>query len=329
MKRWIAILSMGLASSILFAQEPAKEPAENKALNPGEEPAKTAPADTAATDLKNGIWTSPAGTNYGTGRVRFVVAATDNLSGLDFLEYRVDGSEYRRYLAPLQLDKDGAHTIVYRAVDKAGNREVEQVYHVVVDNRAPDVSMLPARAFVVKNGRSYSSPNNSFTIRVSDDYSGIKSAVYGVNSEETKPYQDEVIKLTAPGSQLIQYTAADNVGNKTTGTVLIEVDATKPVAEIVPSEGLIPIGDKVYARRRTAFKVEGQDTGSGVDQILIRVDGSQEWQTYSSALFFDTEKEHSIEAKVIDAVGNESEPRKIVFIVDDNPPATDLRANVQ
>ena len=75
--------------------------------------------------------------------------------------------------------------------------------------------------------------------------------------------------------------------------------------------------------------MEGQDTGSGVDQVLIRVDGSQEWQTYSSALFFDTEKEHSIEAKVIDAVGNESEPRKIVFIVDDNPPATDLRANVQ
>jgi predicted lipoprotein with Yx(FWY)xxD motif len=91
----------------------------------------------------------------------------------------------------------------------------------------------------------------------------------------------------------------------------------------------MPLGDKMYAKRRTGFKINGTDNGSGVEQILIRVDGAQEWTTYSNVLYFDTEKEHSIEAKAIDAVGNESDVRKITFIVDDNPPTTDLRANVE
>ncbi|HMZ36818.1 MAG TPA: hypothetical protein PLD60_09250, partial [Leptospiraceae bacterium] len=310
---------------------PATEPkpaTTQPGLNPGEEPAKTTPAQPAQA-TGNGIWTSPAGENYGTSRVRFVLQAQDNLSGLDYIEYRVDTSEFRRYVAPLQLDKEGPHTIVYHGVDKAGNREVDQVYHVVTDNKAPDVSILAAKPFVVKNGRSFSSPNNSFTMRISDDFSGVKSVVYGVNSDEMKAYQDEVIKLTTPGSQLIQYTADDNLGNRAQGSLLIEVDGAKPTVEIVPGEPLMPLGDKMYAKRRTGFKINGTDNGSGVEQILIRVDGAQEWTTYSNVLYFDTEKEHSIEAKAIDAVGNESDVRKITFIVDDNPPTTDLRANVE
>lgn len=328
MKRLSAILAMGFLSSIVFAQEPAKDTkATDPGLNPGVEPSKqqTEPAATTGT----GIWTSPAKENYATSRVRFVLKAADNLSGLDYIEYRVDESENRRYVAPLVLDKEGPHTIVYRSVDKAGNKEVDQVYHVVTDNRAPEISILPAKAFVVKNGRNFSSPNNSFGIRISDDFSGVKSAVYGVNSDDLKAYQEEVIKLTAPGSQLIQYKAEDNVGNKTQGSILIDVDAAKPTVEILPSEPLMPLGDKVYAKRRTGFKIEGSDTGSGVEQILVRVDASEEWQTYSSTLYFDLEKEHTIQAKVIDAVGNESDVKKVTFIVDDNPPATDLRANVE
>ncbi len=329
MKRLCAFLAIGFLTSVAYAQAPATQPAKTEpGLNPGDEPAKTAPAKPAA-PAGNGIWTSPAGENYGTSKVRFVLQSNDNLSGLDYIEYRVDGSEFRRYIAPLQLDKEGPHTIVYHGVDKAGNREVDQVYHVVTDNRAPDVSVLAAKAFVVKNGRTFSSPNNSFTLRISDDYSGVKSVVYGVNSDEMKAYQDEVIKLTTPGSQLIQYAAEDNLGNKTQGSVLIEVDGAKPTVEIIPGEALMPIGSKLYAKRRTGFRVEGMDAGSGVDQILVRVDGSQEWQNYNGVLYFDVEKEHSIEAKAIDAVGNESDVRKITFVVDDNPPTTDLRANVE
>ena len=63
--------------------------------------------------------------------------------------------------------------------------------------------------------------------------------------------------------------------------------------------------------------------------IMVRIDGSEEWQTYTDTIYFDTEKEHSIEAKAIDAVGNESEIVSSRFIVDDNPPTTKLKTSVE
>ncbi|MEV2216730.1 family 16 glycoside hydrolase [Streptomyces sp. NPDC050997] len=53
---------------------------------------------------------------------RVTVSATDEGgSGVDRIEYSLDGGPYLAYTAPVVVDRAGAHTVAYRASDKAGN----------------------------------------------------------------------------------------------------------------------------------------------------------------------------------------------------------------
>jgi plastocyanin len=56
------------------------------------------------------------------GSARVTIAATDGGgSGVAGIEYSLDGGPYLAYGAPLVVDRAGAHTVVYRATDRAGN----------------------------------------------------------------------------------------------------------------------------------------------------------------------------------------------------------------
>ncbi|MFF8447571.1 OmpL47-type beta-barrel domain-containing protein [Streptomyces leeuwenhoekii] len=56
------------------------------------------------------------------GSARVIVSATDEGgSGLDRIEYSLDGGPYLAYGGPVVVDRAGAHTVAYRASDKAGN----------------------------------------------------------------------------------------------------------------------------------------------------------------------------------------------------------------
>lgn len=53
---------------------------------------------------------------------RVTVTATDaHGSGIERIEYSLDGGPYLAYTAPVVVDRAGAHTVAYRATDKAGN----------------------------------------------------------------------------------------------------------------------------------------------------------------------------------------------------------------
>ncbi|MCB1324452.1 MAG: hypothetical protein H7A21_10605 [Spirochaetales bacterium] len=325
----IALVSIVLFSPAYSQNQPRNEAAEESAISPGEEATTTADQGTTMDEeMSAAMWRSPvSGELFANSSQLFELQATDNQSPVAFTEYKVDNGAFRRYQGPINVPEEGPHTIVYRSVDTAGNVEVAKVYNVTIDNTPPRVLVVPARPFVTRNGRTFSPPGNTFTLQVSDQYSGIKQVLYSVNGSEMQAYErGQAIQLTESGSQLIQYKASDNLGNATQGSsdVLVLVDASAPRVEIKPTEALVHIGDQRYARRNTGFNVVGTDEGSGVEQIMVRIDGADEWQTYSDTIYFADEREHSIEARVVDAVGNESETASLSFITDDNPPRTQL-----
>lgn len=343
MKRlWIfvtIILSVTLLNPALAQDEGTGDAgAEEESLSPGEEPGAEemgtdeAPAESVSEEDGTGvIWKDKNGNIYANSRVKFILEARDDLSDVEFIEYKMDdGRDFLKYKGPFSISEEGPHTIVYRSVDRAGNREIERVYNVTIDNTGPSVRVLPGKPFVNVDGKLFTAPGNTFTIRTVDELSGIKKVEYGVNTSALGGYgQNESVQLTDEGSQLIQYRAVDNLDNRTVGSMLVEVDADKPTVEVKPTQPLIKVDDKLYARRNTGFKVDAQDKGSGITMIMVRIDGNEEWQTYSDTIFFDTEQAHSIEAKAIDAVGNESAIVKSSFIVDDNPPITELKTSVE
>ncbi|MEV5724953.1 family 16 glycoside hydrolase [Streptomyces pharetrae] len=67
------------------------------------------------------------------------VSATDpGGSGVDRIEYALDGGPYIAYTAPLVVDRAGAHTVAYRATDKAGNTSpARTVSFTVVSGQVP------------------------------------------------------------------------------------------------------------------------------------------------------------------------------------------------
>lgn len=340
MKRFwvfVTIASLTLLNPLFAQTGKAGAGDTTKKEAPAGEPSKTDskmdPADGKKETKGEGagaLWEDKNGTRYVNSRVKFTLASTDTLSDVDYVEYRIDDGKYVKYSGEFTLQEEGAHSIIYRATDKAGNKEVDRVFTVVVDNNAPEVRVLPSKPFFIKDGRNYTSPGNFFTIRATDQYSGVKIVEYSVNSNELKKYEGDTIKLESPGTQFVRFRAEDNLGNKTVDSnMVIEVDSEKPAVDIVTTSALYKVGEVHYARRNTGFVVKGTDAGSGVARIMVRIDGSTEWQTYSDALYFDTEKEHTIEAKVIDAVGNESETKTIKFTVDDNPPVTKIESVVK
>ena len=80
------------------------------------------------------------GTGAYVGTATVTLSAADTESGVDRVEYSLDGGAYAGYSAPVTVNQPGQHTVSYRATDKAGNTSAAQsVSFTVVEppNRTP------------------------------------------------------------------------------------------------------------------------------------------------------------------------------------------------
>jgi PKD repeat protein len=73
-------------------------------------PDTTAPTSTA----------TPAGGTF-SGPVEVTLTATDEDSGVERIEYRLDNGDWTTYSAPVTISGNGEHTLEHRATDAAGN----------------------------------------------------------------------------------------------------------------------------------------------------------------------------------------------------------------
>ncbi|MGW3741429.1 OmpL47-type beta-barrel domain-containing protein [Streptomyces sp. NPDC005146] len=66
---------------------------------------------------------------------KVTVTATDAESGVDRIEYSLDGGPYLAYTATVIVDRVGYHTVAHRATDKAGNTsEAKQVSFTIAES---------------------------------------------------------------------------------------------------------------------------------------------------------------------------------------------------
>lgn len=307
--------------------------------------ADTATHSTATADNQVGRIFNDGKTTYATSQARFELTATDNVSMLDYIEYKIDdANQFSVYGHPFSIDKEGPHRITYRSVDRVGNREEDNTFNVTIDNSGPYMNFALNKAPVVIDGKRYLAPGTKLEVRATDNYSGVKSVEYSINGSDWQPYKDGIV-LDKAGAAQFKYRAIDNLGNKsenssgfTTASAQqgaspddlaiinsLYVENTPPIVQITPTNRWINVDGKKYARRDNSYLVEAQDAESGVANIFVKVDNAAEWQIYSGRLVFQNEGPHSIEAKAVDKVGNESAPVKVDFIVDDNPPKSTIR----
>ncbi|WP_170179090.1 OmpL47-type beta-barrel domain-containing protein [Solirubrobacter pauli] len=206
---------------------------------------------TAPTTTATAAPTAPNGTNgWYTSDVNVTLAGNDgaNGSGVDKIEYKVDGGAFATYTAPVAITTAGTHTIEFRSTDKAGNVEATKSLTVKVDKVAPTTtaSLEPATG-------PYTGPV-TLTLTAADqpNASGVAKTEYMVNT--TSPFSTVAAaklasaaaewvtynpaskpQFSAPGSYSVDYRSTDAAGNvETAKTVTFTIagqsnDKTAPV----------------------------------------------------------------------------------------------------
>ena len=81
------------------------------------------------------------GPTYITPATQILFAATDDISGVGSIEYRLDGGDFQPAF-PFNVTAPGPHLIVFRSTDRSGNREADQSAAVVVDPDPPALAPI-------------------------------------------------------------------------------------------------------------------------------------------------------------------------------------------
>jgi len=283
-----------------------------------------------ATSESTTVTTVPSETKsalYVNFKSTFDLISQDDLSTVDFVEYRINDGDYIKYTGPISLSKEGPTTITYRAIDKVGNRENAQILNVIVDNTPPVASLKPLDPVYMDKGTIFASPKTRYGITAEDSSAGVKEIIYYIDNDPKQKYTGNPITINKSGFHVINYFAVDNAGNQSNEqSYVVNVDAGQPTVEIIESQPFIKVNDKTFARVGTTFKVTAKDGESGVAKVLVKVDDATEFVPYVEDLAFNTSGEHKISAKAIDNVGNESDVVTITFFYDIKPPQTSIKA---
>ncbi|MCB1177481.1 MAG: hypothetical protein KDK36_07885, partial [Leptospiraceae bacterium] len=286
----------------------------------------TTTTTSSTTEAGSAVPTDGTQALYVNYKSTFELLSEDDLSTVDFVEYKINDGEYVKYTGPISLSKEGATTVTYRAVDKVGNREAAQVLNFIVDNTPPTANIKPVEPLFKFKNTVYASTKNSYIITAEDGSAGVKEIIYNIDNEEKQKYTDP-IKLEKQGFHVINYYAIDNAGNQSPEqSFVVNIDTIKPTVEITESQPFVKVNDKQFARVGTTFKVTAKDGESGIAKTLVKVDGETEFKPYVEELSFTTSGEHKIEAKAVDNVGNESDVVTLSFFYDVKAPQTNIKA---
>ncbi|MEV0729282.1 family 16 glycoside hydrolase [Polymorphospora sp. NPDC050346] len=149
------------------------------------------------------------------GAATVSLTATDGESGVDTVEYSLDGTTYAEYTAPVTVNEPGQHTLRYRATDLAGNTSTPgSVSFTVAPPPDPDTTPPTVTAAVAgtqdENGAYVGSA--TVTVTATDDDSGVDTVEYSLDAGVYTAYTAPVT-VNRPGSHTLSYRATDKAGN--------------------------------------------------------------------------------------------------------------------
>jgi hypothetical protein len=147
--------------------------------------------------------------NWYTSCVTTTLQATDPVSGVDAIFFKLDSGNWTEYTLPVEVCTDGQHTINYYAVDNAGNEETPKTVSFKIDKTAP---VFTDYTFTAQNALK-----NKWkcAANVSDATSGIVLVEFFVDdalvgNATVAPYEFLFNGKPTTNSQAIAYDAAGN-----------------------------------------------------------------------------------------------------------------------
>jgi len=246
---------------------------------------------------------------------------SDNLSGIQYYEVRVDNNAWIRLgnLTSFRLTElpDGAHIIWLRAVDRAGNIVVTRVI-VHIDTKAPVIRIIsPINGTIT----------NSSTIVLLFDYQEENLVYFEVylNNELVNVTKLSILDLRfgVEGAYWIRVVGYDMANNSGEATVYVLYDSSPPVITI-----LTDVNGTSFTNGSFIVSWSGYDAVSGIASYYISIDyGDYINLGLTSVYEVDLTElslgEHTIIIMAYDKAGNAAKVTLIFYkIREELPPPT-------
>lgn len=153
-----------------------------------------------------------------SSKTGIVLKATDSESGVNRIEYAVDGSEQLPYSDAFQLDKEGVHRIQTTGYDNVENTSHTE-FAIVLDNTGPSIntqfSIRPCNN-TISEGKTLDVYPGHVVIFLSstDDITGFDVMYYSLNGITEKKYTVPIGNFSAGGNYNLKIRALDKLGNE-------------------------------------------------------------------------------------------------------------------
>jgi len=249
---------------------------------------KTAPIVTftpSGTPGTNGWYTTP---------VTLQVNASDPLSGVSSIEYRLDAGSWM--IGSSLTISDGEHIVEARAIDKAGNRSAvttATTTGIKVDTIAPILS-LSLTGTLGQN--SWYVSDVTLIASASDATSGIALTEYRLDSGIWQ--SGTSMTASADGPHTVDFRTTDRAGNQIIASRSFKIDQSVPVLSFIPTGTM---GENGWYGSDVSLKINSSDPESGIQSVEYRVNQGS-W--ISAAILPLGEGIQDVDARVTDQAGN-------------------------
>ncbi len=268
--------------------------------------------DTTAPSTSASVGGTLAGDGSYVGSANITLTAVDATSGVQSIEYRVDGGAWWTYATTFPVGGNGTHTVEYAATDNAGNPETTESLTVRISggSHGPPVTTLAAAGSPGRNGWYVSEVTVSLSAL--SEASGPTTIAYRLDGDTWDVYAGPI---TIPeGRHVFDYQATDADGiQEPLKTAAINVDYTPPSFIALSPGGLVTSADVPVA-----WTVS--DPMSGVDHYDVSVDGGAFMSVGRNTTLQRSwsDGDHQVVILAVDAAGNQA-TATLSFRVDTNP----------
>jgi flagellar hook assembly protein FlgD len=261
--------------------------------------------------------TGPVGTNgWFTGPVSVALSAVEVHSGLSGIAAAVDGAPSVPYAVPIALTTEGAHTLTYRATDRAGNLETLRTTTVRIDGTAPTSTGATLAGTMGAEGW-YTGPVTVTFAGGSDGLSGFLGYRWRVDGGGPAISTTGTAVVATSGDHVLTWGAQDRAGNvESWKTLTFRMDVDAPVTTATVDG---PGTDPGFYRGPVSVTLSAADPHSGVAGVSASVDGAT-MAPVTGAIALDASGAHTITYRATDRAGNVEAARTLKLVIDRTAP---------
>ncbi len=238
---------------------------------------------------------------------------------------QLDNTQQALYSNPYYFAKEGKNSfLIQGAVNKKAAKTYQKLYvsfPVMVDGISPKTFSHFLKAPSGKNNKGkYYGVGLEISLKSSDMISGVQRIFYSIDKGNFQKYTD-TLKNFMDGNHILQYYAADNVGNREKVHIInFSVDTKMPqttrqiVGEYLP--------DLETLSERSKIKLIAKDSSSEIKYTKYKIDKSpvKIYAGKSLLVGYLSNGYHTLKYFSVDKVNNIEDTISYIFYVDKVPP---------